>query len=908
MVTDRDAAPDRPPATDSHKPSEGRSGSGNGLCTGGVLLRYLSRVAGSMTQRDDVKWRKHQAEALDAIASADGPHYWVVLPPGAGKTMLGAGAARRFGRRTVAFAPNVAITRQWVSVWEELTGEPAGHDRTLPTGFTALTYQSLAVFDAEADDEDSHISRLHPNGRALIEQLRAAGPLTIILDECHHLLQVWGNLLAEVLEILDDAIVVALTATPPELLSPSEATLVERLFGRITYSATIPAVVVAGDLVPFAELAWFTTPTRREVEWLEHRRTRSLELITELTRVDVSTPLRTWAAGRNINRTSEEFAAAELRLALAGDLEMPPVGHVTERHRRDPDLEDWLEVAGRWLLDLRAGQLDNAYVDHVASLLPGVGFRLTRHGIRPGVPLVDRVLSRSVSKARAAGEIVARTLTEDPDARLLVLTDHVTATAIPADLRGVLEPESGSARWVLATLLRDERIAPFEPAMVTGSLFGGSEAFARRLAPEGTNVVDEGDGIFRVDGWSSSEWVGQASRALAEGTTRCLVGTRALLGEGWDARCVTGVVDLTTATTSTAIVQTRGRSLRTDPAHPDKVAVNWTVTCLAHQQPQGDADYRRLVRKHDGWFAVDQEGEVTDGVAHLDSRLGVAGMPAGAMLEVLNADAIGRSQDHRAIRAAWETVDPDRVAPIHTLRIRPSRTLTEITGPDDLPVPLQREAEPTLWSGPVLVRSAVGVAGLLGAALWPAFWWLFTLVVLVVGADLWRVAARQRRASRLPGVREYARAVAHALHAKGLISDGAGAVVVHGTEAGEIRVRLEGVDEDGTALFTEALAEVMGMIEQPRYLISREVPTPADGLRGVVGPQEHHEVWHQVPTVMSRSRADADLFTEAWNQHVGAGRSVFMTSYEAHGLLRALRFTSPLGEGAGVNMVQRRRW
>ncbi len=853
-----------------------------------------------------MEWRRHQAEALEAIAAADGPHYWVVLPPGAGKTLLGAEAARKFGRRTVAFGPNIAITRQWRAAWQELSGEAATDDRSLPTDFTALTYQSLAVFDAESDHEDSHIDRLHPNGQALIDQLRGAGPLTIILDECHHLLQVWGNLLAEVLEILDDAIVIALTATPPELLSSREAELVDRLFGRITYSATIPAVVTAGDLVPFAELVWFTTPTRREVEWLGQRRRTTQELVTELTRVDVSTPLLSWLALQDLREMPGERADAVVRLALAGELEMPAGAHIAERHRREPDLEDWVAVADGWLGALRQTARDTGFVEHIAALLPSVGFRLTRHGIRPGVPLVDRVLSRSASKARAAAEIVARTLVENPDSRLLVLTDHVTASAIAADLQGVLEPGSGSARWVLATLLADERIAHVEPAMVTGSLFGGSETLARHMAPETAEVVAEGDGIFRVDGWISAEWVQEASRALAEGTTRCLVGTRALLGEGWDARSVTGVVDLTTATTSTAIVQTRGRSLRVDPAHPEKVAVNWTVTCLAHGQPQGDVDYRRLVRKHDGWFAVDQEGEVVDGVAHLDARLGIAEMPPEDSLEILNSDALRRSQDTDSIRDAWETVDPSRSGPIHTLRIRPSRTVSQTS---ELPVRLARAPEPVLGVGQVLARGAVGAGGMVGAVVWPGLWWVFALVVLVAAGDLWRLVGRNRRTASLPGVREYAWAVADALHARGWTSRGAEAVVAFSTPDGEIRVRIEGIDEAGTALFTDALAQVMGPLEQPRYLISREVPSPGGGrIRDWLGTQVHHEVWHQVPSALGSSRADADLFTEHWNRHVGRGRSVFTGASEGAGLARALRFTSPLGEDAGLNLVQRRRW
>ena len=50
---------------------------------------------------------------------------------------------------------------------ERLTGEPASSDRSLGARFTALTYQSLAVFDGEADGGPPR-SRLHPNGEALM--------------------------------------------------------------------------------------------------------------------------------------------------------------------------------------------------------------------------------------------------------------------------------------------------------------------------------------------------------------------------------------------------------------------------------------------------------------------------------------------------------------------------------------------------------------------------------------------------------------------------------------------------------------------------------------------------------------------------------------------------------------------
>ena len=105
------------------------------------------------------------------------------------------------------------------------------------------------------------LDRLHENGRAFIEQLKDAGPLLLVLDECHHLLEVWGRLIGELLDQLPNAMVLGLTATPPEALTADQALLVDELFGAPLYRVSIPAVVKVGDLAPFVELAWLTTPT-----------------------------------------------------------------------------------------------------------------------------------------------------------------------------------------------------------------------------------------------------------------------------------------------------------------------------------------------------------------------------------------------------------------------------------------------------------------------------------------------------------------------------------------------------------------------------------------------------------------------------------------------------------------------
>ncbi|GAA5108879.1 hypothetical protein GCM10023339_08370 [Alloalcanivorax gelatiniphagus] len=144
-------------------------------------------------------------------------------------------------------APNTAIQSQWIAEAQTL-GIDASDDKSLASPLTCLTYQSLAVFDAEATDADAStvVDRLHANGVALFERIRAQPRLVLVLDECHHLLEVWGRLLAELLDAVDRAHVLALTATPPESLAGEQRALVDQLFGSILYRVSVPAVVKRG--------------------------------------------------------------------------------------------------------------------------------------------------------------------------------------------------------------------------------------------------------------------------------------------------------------------------------------------------------------------------------------------------------------------------------------------------------------------------------------------------------------------------------------------------------------------------------------------------------------------------------------------------------------------------------------
>jgi superfamily II DNA or RNA helicase len=879
-----------------------------------------------------------------------------VLPPGAGKTRVGLETAlARTGAgevsRVVVLGPNTAIQAQWLAQ-ARTAGLEAGTDRALGHPVTVLTYQSLAVFDpdAEVDDdgaEESLLARLHDNGRALVEAMQREGHLLLVLDECHHLLEVWGELLAELLALLPDAEVLGLTATPPEALTKDQAALVSTLFGEVASEATIPALVREGDLAPFAELAWLTTPTTAEAQWLEAEGLRFQELVAVLTDPTVgSVPFLEWVDRRFVapvgetlswlalTRKEPELTTAALRLHHAGLLALPEGARPGEQHQQPPTVDDWVRLAEDWLcegLDTGGTDDDARVLDVVRRALPGVGYQWTRRGIRRGRSPVDRVLARSEAKTRAAVEIVGHEhLALGDRLRMLVLCDHERASAtLPSALEGVLDQQAGSAWSVLTGMLDDPVTAGLGPLLVTGSTVSGSPetlaALHELVGDERLRVVADDAGGHRLEGpWSSRTWVPHVTRFFEEGKCRVLVGTRGLLGEGWDARRISGLVDLTAATTATAVVQTRGRALRTDPLWPDKVALNWSVVCVTPDHPRGDNDWQRLVRKHDGFFGVDADGDVVDGVAHLDAAFSPYRPPPVEEFDAVNARMVVRSQQRDELVERWQVGQPYDDRPARAVRILPSRPgrVGMAAGPPAVvvrPGGLEQRADglrvaprsPVSW---VWVMPAIAAAWF-AYAVQPVL--AAAVVAGIVGRLAWlrrqRVEAGRRllrEATTSVSVLRIACAVADGLHRAGLVSQGAAAVDVELDEVGDYRCLLRGVSEDQSGLFAEALDEVVSPIALPRYVVPRWVVTdldlsPGRALAAADGRVTADAVvWHAVPTALGTNRTRAAEFAAAWDHWLGGGEAVATSSPEGAGVLAAQQDASPLD----VTTVIRRHW
>jgi superfamily II DNA or RNA helicase len=875
-------------------------------------------------------WHRYQQLALDAFERdrRAGKHQTlIVAPPGSGKTLIGLEVARRLGAPALVLCPTQTIQSQWfakqalfgatdpqlrVMTYQALcqAEDPAdllrglaerrwAEDRATSTGrdLAAVLAEAQAWEGAAAARRERQLGRiiatlkrqsatgklgelsatelLADGARRRLEELKQAGVLTVVLDECHHLASLWGALLAVILGELGATQVLGLTATNPAELSAEQAALYAQLLPEVDFIIPTPAVVREGHLAPYQELVQLCDPLVSEREWLAARHERFSELLITLDDGPVQLGLTVWLLARLRERRDTEaaqlswaqFARRQPRLADAGlrwlhrTGEDPPDGAPRGEAQRAPlDMEDWVTLLGDYALGCLNPSADPTAGERLAQMqtaLADLGFTLTRHGIRRAGSEVDRVLLNSAAKPFALCDILATELdSRGAEFRAVVFCDSERAPRQSGDSPLSL---SGGGRGLLAAVGADERLVGLRPALVSGESFvvladelpWWTARLAALAAGDGVSLPAEGFGtditnaiatlIHPSAEFASRRWTGWATRLLAAGEVRLLVGTRGLLGEGWDCPQLNVLVDMTEVAADVSVRQMRGRSLRLDPGDPDKLASNWDVVCVAPELGRGRADYDRFVRRHLHLLAPCEDGTIESGPSHVHPSLSPYGPPPAESFAELNAEQRSRAGDRDGARERWAIGDPYRAVELDALVVR---------GPAAGPGPARRGASPPALIPPVRHRWEQR-PGWASALTW----------------------GRHRRTAIFPVDLPLDWAV-------GIICDTYASVaeLSVGTRRslsftprpdGWLRVSLPEATSAESAAVTGALAELLQEAAAPRYLVSR-LACLAPARTAELGT-----VWYPVPADLARRRDRADAFAAAWARWCGPSELVY---------------------------------
>jgi superfamily II DNA or RNA helicase len=812
-------------------------------------------------------------------------------------------------------------------------------------------------------------SALHPHAQALIERLVSFGVGTVVLDECHHLLDYWAIVLRDLIGRIDAPHVVGLTATLP---SPEDANEYENytsLLGDVDFEVPTPAVVKEGDLAPYRDLVYFVEPTERENQYLSGVQHEFEKATAEVT---ASARFADWVAGQlqpreqaaSADSTSgllgAAFYMACLRFLMRAGQDLPAAIDAPIAAIGEMTVADWAALLERFGLDvLRVSPdaADHALMGRLRRILRDFGLTLTERGLRASRSPGDLTLTFSQSKDVAACEILAAEHAALGDRlRAVVVTDFERMSSGVRALEGVLDRDAGSALRVFARLVADQRTNTLDPILVTGSqVLADADAserlvewFNNELKNEGLLArcsgratadasIDELVGAGR--GWSPRIYVALVTRAFEHGQTRCVVGTRGILGEGWDALTLNTLVDMTSVTTSASVQQLRGRTIRKDPNWPHKVAHNWDIICVAPSFERGDVDLRRFQRRHDQYWGIvpprrgddllrdvgqalgdsiglaagtpgggpTSAGRVVKGVSHVDPRL------AYEMATRKFSDIDFRTCTERMLRAVTDREDiyaawgigEDYSNFTYTATRIESRDLkirTVYTLADSLRRAI-RAFRGTLLMGLLLTAWAVfrtSLSGLGGRAA------LIVLAAGLLGTLIYNAQAAYRIVRRVvveepPDaiLLDIGRAVLDGLKQASLVSSNLTSDFVRAVEQPDssYEVLLDYASAEDATTFINAFRDVFKPVTDQRYLIRRsDQRLPQIWLmpiwlliRSWARSRNYKAAYHPVPSQLSTHRERAEAYARSWARHVGGGELIYTRSAEGRRVLLSAR-------------------
>ena len=654
------------------------------------------------------QFRDYQQDVLDKVAEyLENRKIHIVAAPGSGKTILGLELIRQLNAPALVLSPSVTIRQQWGERFAEgfldettMLDDVFSFEIKKPKLITSITYQALhAAYnkkvsdeEIETDDEDKseHTEIEDYTVFDLIETIKTAGIKTICLDEAHHLRSEWQKALEGFVASLKDIDIIALTATPPYDSNIAEWNRYISLCGEIDAEIFIPELVKQKTLCPHQDYIFFSYPTKEEREILNDYNSRALNCVEEIIfsinfneAVCNSNVLQNYKEMmEQILENPDEYASV-LTLASRMGVKVPKklISIISpQRALRKFSLET-AQTALSFILRSPEVFGENE-VKEMREILRSNSFISGNVITLTGDRKVKKMLAGSMGKLTGINSIVLEEYEDMGDTlRMVILTDFIRKDAMP-----IIGTDNAIKTMGTVPIFESVRRAAggvAKIALLSGSLVivpGGIADDIRSIA-ERRNIsikekpLDKADFTELVFTGSNKNKVAVLTEAFESGYINILIGTKALLGEGWDSPCINSLILASFVGSFMLSNQMRGRAIRTDRNNPNKTANIWHLATIEppylHEEkiekikakvkytisPKKDFisdDFVMLTRRFQGFLAPSYNGgSIESGIDRID----IIRPPFNEVgFEVINAEMMRLASEREAMAASWDAV------------------------------------------------------------------------------------------------------------------------------------------------------------------------------------------------------------------------------------------------------------
>ena len=875
-------------------------------------------------------WRDYQERVLENSQRylADRKLH-IVAAPGSGKTTLGIELIRRLGAPCLILSPSITIRQQWLEritdgfLIDGCSPEPIlSNDLKNMKMITAVTYQALysavkhyegALEDQgeEADDgEEDQEKRENVDFRDfdLFEAVKKAGIKTICLDEAHHLRSEWWKALEAFMKEMAGAAIISLTATPPYDSTPSQWKRYIDLCGPIDEEISTPELVREGSLCPHEDYIYFNWPAGDELREIKEYWKRTAQVRDELLAGNEFTRMIATHKGlADPEGYSEKFLdnpryfSALLIFCQAQGIPFSPylkdlIGTEGELPRLN---DEWLEVLMQGFLydDMESYQVPEEKRTALLKKLKEAGCIYRKKVCLTHKDVMQKILVKSKGKLESIGRITdAEYQSMGGRMRLLILCDYIKKEKLSVvGTQQEMTAEIGAVP--IFEFLRRKQREGIRLGCLSGSVViipADTEekilAILERKKCEGklTPIGNTGYGRLQVKG-KQTHVVSAVTELFEQGEINALVGTKSLLGEGWDAPCINSLILATYVGAFMLSNQMRGRTIRTDQNDPEKTGNIWHLACIfprkegKKKHADFSGDYETLVRRFDTFLGVSWENPVIEsGIG----RLGIPEFDTKEEMEEINQRMLSRASDRAGLCRRWEGAMKEIRGEMEVQQaedIRDSEAATGYLFVHAIGMAILSVVLAVLsFVGRVFLETGYLLSFGLSIVLWAVTFLAFAGIAKY-GIRLFKFSTPERRMRRL------GQAVADALTELGELEDPEHCrVEVESAHGALIAVWLKGGTMRDKTVFASCMEELWGIIDNPRYLLMRKTA----GKRG--------KEFYAVPEIFGKQKERAYTFERQIRRALGSFQVVYTRTPEGRKTLLRARTRSFVNKNQSV--------
>ncbi|WP_407332795.1 DEAD/DEAH box helicase family protein [Enterovibrio sp. 27052020O] len=851
-------------------------------------------------------WRPYQHRVLNAVHEhLSDKRLHIVAAPGAGKTTLGLEVFRILRKPTLVLSPTRIIRDQWIDRLKDFcaTDDAQSLDwvsRSIhhPKTLTSITYQALHVNIADAlgadalnGEENDEAEQLeNDNGlkddelNSFIQLLEQHNIELLILDEAHHLRNEWWRALEKVCEHFPNITLVSLTATPPYDSQGHEWARYEKLCGPIDEEISVPELVKAGTLCAHQDYLWAcnaTSSEQQQVEEYDQRVSTLCHTLIASEAFESAVLSHPWLHQDDIEQAlikEPEIAIAILSFMKAK--QRPDNQKLMQlldlRHDDIPELgrHNW-QVLIAALLFSKTYQHENErlqFVEQLKKQLNTSELLNKRELSLERSRRIERSLSLSASKIEGCCEIHQLELKQrGNDLRQVILTDYIRDEALAS---GMDTGEVNLGAWPIFKAITTSSPVSGQIALLTGRLSIIPTALLPALLTHisSKNVKTEPMGSqqqYQKVSAPLNQLTGAFTALLMNGDIKVLIGTRSLLGEGWDAPAINSLILASSVGSFILTNQMRGRAIRIDPANKDKISAIWHLAAINAKSFAGWSDFYSLKQRFETFVGLSEKA--------LTIESGFDRMKATAIDSPMNVEmASPITANNRQMTRRFHKIG------IVATRWHQALSLEETARV----VPSVKTNKLPAIRGYLLKRSfgylAIQLAGAITSGILAAMSTLKhspsmilpVLALVIAGTMIYKlpktIFTLKVVLRYLPvdgALKQIGVALAEALCQAGFVETSIRQMKVNviKTHDGAFFLSLSGCTFYESSLFADYLHEILAPIDNPRYLVIRE-----GKFLGMT-----RDDYHAVPLRFGAKKDTAMIFYKSWCKNVSLSELIY---------------------------------